>query len=93
MELHSRKMAVIRNSKWASLGERLARFRDGESIVLEPKGNPAEEARKIRSGLNSTRSCRSFSRTVRVVNGKIVITRVGSWPSLSAFRAPMTQVV
>lgn len=91
MDPQTRQMAVITASKWASLGEQLAKLRDGESIVLKPKGDPAEEARKIRCGLNSIRACRSVSRTVRVVNGSIVITRVGIWPLLSAFRVSITQ--
>jgi hypothetical protein len=93
MELDKKQTAVISNSKWADLGEQVARLRDGESIVLEPVGDPGEEARKIRSGLNSTRACRSVRRTVKVVNEKIVITRVNTWPSLTAFRAPVVQVV
>jgi hypothetical protein len=72
--------------KWHSLGERVAKLKDGESIVLEREGNLTEEARKIRSGLNGTRACRLSRRTVKVMDGKIVITRVGAWPMLSAFQ-------
>jgi hypothetical protein len=93
MELQKRQTAVISNSKWANLGEQVAKLRDGESIVLEAMGDPTEEASKIRSGLNSTRACCSVRRRVKVVNERIVITRVGNWPSLTAFRAPITQVV
>lgn len=84
---------IISSSKWARLGEQLAKLRDGESIVLNPEGDPTDEARKIRSGLNTTRACRSVSRTIRVVDGKIVITRVGIWPLLSAFKVPTTRAV
>jgi len=73
-------------SKWGSLGERVAKLKEGESIVLEFEGDPAEQASKVRSGLNGTRACRLVRRAVQVVNGKIVITRIGSWPMLSAFR-------
>ena len=40
-----------RTTKWGSLGERVAKLQDGESIVLEREGDLAEEARQIRSGL------------------------------------------
>ena len=71
-------------SKWASLGERVAKLKDGESIVLDPQGDPAAEAGKIRSGLNGRNLL--VRRSVKVVDGKIVITHVGIWPMLSAFR-------
>ena len=67
-------------SKWRRLGERVAHLEDGESIVLEPEGDPAEEARKIRNGLNGLAACISVQRTVKVVEGKVVIRRVGTWP-------------
>ncbi len=69
-------------AKWRSLGERLAKLKDGESIILEREGNLAEEARKIRNGLNGIKACTLVRRTVKVVNGKIVVTRVGTWPTL-----------
>jgi hypothetical protein len=75
-----------RPSKWAGLGERVAKLKEGETIILEPEGDPAEEACKIRSGLNGIRVCRLIRRAVHVVDGKIVITRIGSWPMLSAFK-------
>ena len=68
--------------KWRSLGERVAKLRDGESIVLNREGNLIEEARRIRNGLNGIKACRLVRRTVKVVVGKIVITRVGTWPTL-----------
>jgi hypothetical protein len=67
-------------SKWRSLGERVAQLEDGESIVLEPEGDPAEEARKIRNGLNGIAVCILVQRTVKVVEEKVVIRRVGTWP-------------
>jgi hypothetical protein len=73
-------------SKWASLGERVAKLKDGESIVLQPEGNPIEEARKVRSGLSGSKACCLVRREVKVVDGKIVIKLVGTWPMLSAFR-------
>jgi hypothetical protein len=73
-------------SKWKSLGEQVAKLKEGESIILEPAGDPAQEASKVRSGLNGVRACRLVRRAVQVVDGKIVITRIGSWPMLSAFR-------
>ena len=66
-------------TKWGSLGERVANLQDGESIVLECEGNPAEEAHKVRNGLNGIAACILIRRSVKVVGGKIVITRVGSW--------------
>jgi hypothetical protein len=66
-----------RTSKWRSLCERIAKLRDGESIVLECEGDPAKEIRKIRNGLN--RVCVLVRRSVRIIGGKIVITRVGMW--------------
>jgi hypothetical protein len=71
-----------RTPKWRSLGERVAKLKDGESLVLERKGELTEEARKIRNGLNGINACRLVRRTVRVVDGKIVITRIGTWPTL-----------
>jgi hypothetical protein len=67
------------------LGERVEKLKDGESIVLEPEGDLTEEARKIRNGLHNIRACILVRRTVRVVDGKIVITRVGTWRPLGAF--------
>lgn len=76
-----------RTSKWESLGERVAKLKDGESIVLKPEGDLTEEASKIRSGLNGVRVCRLVRRNVKVVDGKIVITPVATWPMLGAFRS------
>jgi len=73
-------------SKWGNLGERVVKLKDGESIVLECDGDPSEEARKIRSGLNGIRACCLVRRSVKVVDGKIVITLLGTWPMLGAFR-------
>jgi hypothetical protein len=81
-----------RTSKWADLGERVAKLKEGESIILEPEGEPSEDACKIRSGLNGIRVCRLVRRAVQVVDGKIVITRVGSWPMLSAFKHTLIRV-
>jgi hypothetical protein len=86
MEPHHEERTAGRISKWGSLGEQVAKLKDGESIVLEPESDPTEEACKIRSGLNGTRSCRTVRRAVQVIDGKIVITRIGSWPMLSAFK-------
>ena len=73
-------------SKWGSLSERVVKLKDGESIVLDCEGDPNQEARKIRSGLSGIRACRLVRRSVRIVDGKIVITHVGTWPMLGAFR-------
>ena len=70
------------NSKWGRLGRRAAKLKDGESIVLDRRGDLVEEARRIRNGLNGIRACTLVRRTVKVVDGKIVITRVGTWPLL-----------
>lgn len=75
-----------RISKWRILGEHLAKLKDGESIVLEAESNdPAEEASKIRHGLDGIRTYALIRRTVKVVDGKIVITRVGTWHKLGGF--------
>ena len=50
-----------------------------ERIVLEPEGDLTEEARKIYNGLNGIRACDLVLRTVKIVGGKIVITRVAAW--------------
>jgi hypothetical protein len=60
----------------------LAKLRDGESLALKRDGDLTEEARKIRNGLNGINACRLVRRTVKVVNDKIVITRVGTWSTL-----------
>jgi hypothetical protein len=92
MEPQHQERIVGSTSKWASLGERVAKLKEGESIVLEPEGDSigeaflTKQACKIRSGLNGLRVCRTVRRTVQVVEGKIVITRIGSWPMLSAFK-------
>ena len=77
---------LAHKSKWASLGERVAKLQDGESIVLGCEGDLTEEALKIRRSLNGSRVCRLFRRSVRVEDGKTVITREGVWPALSAFQ-------
>ena len=73
-----REMTVKPTSKWGSLGLRVANLKDGESIVLEREGDLTEEARKIHDGLNGIRACDLVRRTVKVVGGKIVITRMGT---------------
>jgi hypothetical protein len=70
---------VKRASRWGSLGERVAKLKDGESIVLECEGELTEEARKIRSGLNGIAACILVLRTVKIVGRKIVITRMSTW--------------
>jgi hypothetical protein len=50
-------MTVKHTSKWESLGERVARLKDGESIILELEGALADEAREIASGLKGIRAC------------------------------------
>ena len=79
-----------RTSKWASLAERVAKLKDGESIILESEGDPTVEASKIRSGLNGRNLL--VRRSVKVVDGKIVITHVGIWPMLSAFKGSASRV-
>jgi len=75
-------MPTKRAAKWRRIGLRVARLKDGESFTLKRAGNLTEEARKIRNGLNGITACRLVRRTVKVVDGKIVITRVGTWPTL-----------
>jgi hypothetical protein len=79
------KTTVKRTSKWGSLGERVAKLKDGERIVLEPEGDLTEEARKIHAGLNGIRVCDLVRRSVKIVGGKIVITRVGTRRTLGVF--------
>lgn len=38
-------------SKWGRLGRRVAKLKDGESIVVERRGDLVEEARSIRKDL------------------------------------------
>jgi transketolase C-terminal domain/subunit len=78
--VRNQRTTVKRTSKWRSLGERVAQLKDGESIVLEPEGDPTGEARKIRNGLNGIAACILVQRSVKVVERKVVITRVGTWP-------------
>jgi hypothetical protein len=66
-------------SKWGGLGDRLVNLQDGESIVLECHGDAAEEAHKVRNGLNGIAACILIRRSVTVVSGKIVIKRLGVW--------------
>jgi hypothetical protein len=87
VKLQRREMTLKPTSKWGSLGRRVAKLKDGEGIVLECEGNPAEEARKIRSGLHGIAACIAIRRTVKVMEGKIVITCVGAWPTLGTFRS------
>src|SRR5690349_6375012 len=75
--------SVKSTSKWASLGERVAKLKDGQSIVIGPEGDPAVQAGKVRSRLNGRNL--PVRRSVKVVDGKIIITHVGVWPMLSAF--------
>ena len=76
-------MAANRSSKWGAIGRHVAELKDGESIVLERDGDLIEEARNIRNGLNGISTCMLVRRTVKVIDGKIVITRTGTWPTLS----------
>jgi hypothetical protein len=98
MEPQDQERIAGRTSKWAGLAEQVAKLKDGESIVLETEGDPTDDAYltqqacKIRNALNSIRACRTVRRAVQVVNGKIVITRIGSWPMLSAFKYTTTQM-
>jgi len=39
---------VKRTSKWGSLGRRVAKLKDGESIVLECDGDAGKEAKEDR---------------------------------------------
>ena len=74
----AKRVTVKRTTKRGSLGERVAKLKDGESIVLECDGDAVEEAQKIRNGLYNLRACMLVRRTVKVVDRKIVITRVGT---------------
>ena len=79
------RVTMKRATKWGSLGERVVKLQDGESIVLDCDGNAAEEAQKVRNGLNGITACDLVRRSVKVVDGKIVITRVGTRQTLSVF--------
>jgi hypothetical protein len=70
-------------SKWKGLSERVSKLKDGGSFVIETERNPYEEAIKIRNGLRRIRACFLIRRSVRVVEGKIVITRLGTIRTLS----------
>jgi hypothetical protein len=79
------RVTMKRATKWGSLGERVVKLQDGESIVLDCDGNATEEAQKVRNGLNGITACDLVRRSVKVVDGKIVITRVGTRQTLSVF--------
>ena len=81
----AKRVPVKRTTKWGSLGESVAKLKDGESIVLECHGDAVKEAYKIRNGLYNVRACILVRRTVKVVDGKIVITRVGTRRTLGVF--------
>lgn len=78
--------------KWRRLGRRVAKLKDGESIVLHCKSRETiyDEARAIRGGLNGINACLYTRRSVRVEyshankapTGRIIIKRVGTWPGL-----------
>jgi hypothetical protein len=78
------EMIVKPVSKWGDLGRRVAKLKDGESIVLECEGDLTQEALKIRNGLHGIAACILVRRTVKVGEGKIVITRVGTWSTLGS---------
>jgi hypothetical protein len=63
-------LTVKHASKWGGLCERVVKLQDGESIVLECDGDAAEEAHKIRNGLNGIAACILVRRSVTVVDGK-----------------------
>jgi hypothetical protein len=80
--------------KWRRLGLRVARLKDGERITLDRcpltkqslKAMAPEArfilARQIRGGLNGINACSLVRRTVKVHEGRIVITRTGAWTCL-----------
>jgi hypothetical protein len=70
------RVTLKRATKWGSLCERVVKLQDGESIVLDCDGNATEEAHKVRNGLNGITACDLVRRSVKTVDGKIVITRV-----------------
>jgi hypothetical protein len=65
--------------------ESAEKLRDGESVVIERDGDLTEEVRKICKGLKGIKPCALVRRTVNVVGGKIVITRVGTRRTLGGF--------
>ena len=75
-------------SKWQSIGQRLAQCKDGEYIVVEPEGDVDKEARKLRCRLDRIAVCRLIRRSVKIVDGKIIVTRLGLLPVLVVFGAP-----
>jgi hypothetical protein len=79
------RVTVKRATKWGSLCERVVKLQDGESIVLDCDGNAAEEAQKVRNGLNGITACDLVRRSVKTVDRKIVITRVGTRRTLGVF--------
>ena len=85
VKLQRREMTLKPTSKWESLSERVSELKDGESIVLECEGDLTEEVRKICKCLNGIGACALVRRTVKIVGGKIVITRVGTRRTLGGF--------
>jgi hypothetical protein len=80
--------------KWRRLGLRVARSKDGARITFDrcpltkqPLKAMAPEAlfilaRRICGGLNGINACSLVRRTVKVHEGRIVITRTGAWACL-----------
>jgi hypothetical protein len=71
-------------SKWQSIGQRLGQCRDGEYIVVDPEGDPDKFARALRNRLTGIAACKLIRRSVRNVEGKIIVTRLGLLPQVAA---------
>ena len=71
-------------SQWQSIGQRLAQAKDGEYTVVDPEGAADPFARKLRSRLKSIAACRLIRHSVKIVDGKIVVTRLGLLPQVAA---------
>jgi hypothetical protein len=75
-------------SKWQSIGQRLAQAKDGEYLVVDQEGAADPFARKLRNRLGGIAACRLVQRSVKIVDGKIVVTRLSVLPALVAFGTP-----
>jgi hypothetical protein len=71
-------------SKWQSIGQALAQCKDREFIVVDPEGAADPFARKLRNRLRSIAACKFIRHSVRIVEGKIIVTHLGLLHQLAA---------
>jgi hypothetical protein len=80
-------------SKWQSIGARLAQCKDGEYIVVDPGGDPDKLARTLRNRLRGIAACKFIRHSVRIVEGKIIVTRLGLLSAVEGLSAAQAGVL